>query len=135
MANIDMSQLLAMASEQAESDVLKDAENSFKTESFEDDDPYVDQEILIDNGFVRSESTETSTVAGKVMSAAVTVRYSRRRQLDPPCAAQTFARRCTIVMHSINVAKTHNVRKLSESADDGLRDEFGKPYPQPGDPD
>lgn len=52
MANIDMSQLLAMASEQAESDVLKDAENSFKTESFEDDDPYVDQEILIDNGFV-----------------------------------------------------------------------------------
>lgn len=133
MANIDMPQLLAMASRQAELDVLKDAENSFKMESY--GEPSVGPEILIDNGFVRSESTETSTVAGKARYAAVTVSYSKRRQLDPPCAAQKFARRCTIVMHSINIAKTHNVRKLSESADDGLRDEFGELYPQPGDPD
>ena len=128
MDTVYTNQLLDLARTQAESDVRRDILSNANIDTYDndDDDTYLDgggdvaitsldAETLAENGFVRAEFTETSTIAGKAVSAAVTIRYSRRRQLDPPREPQTFARRCTLVMHSVNAAKTHNIKKLCEA--------------------
>jgi len=129
-------QLLNTARLQAESDISQDVKNCTRT--IRDSNGDVDQEVLEAAGFNRTESIEISTVGDKNTSVAVTVRYV--------CAeyprfhrSKTFARRCTLVMHSVNVAKTHNVKKLckTENKDnkDSKHDELGHSYPQPGDED
>lgn len=130
MDTVYTNQLLDLARTQAESDVRRDILSNANIDTYDNDDDdtcldgggggdvaitSLDAETLAENGFVRAEFTETSTIAGKAVSAAVTIRYSRRRQLDPPREPQTFARRCTLVMHSVNAAKTHNIKKLCEA--------------------